>query len=91
MNTTPEPPRENALPTPYDLRARLERAVLADLLGPANGPEEMVEERYLDRAVLALTMEHKRCITLQRNNETAITKRSVTRIAQMSELYFDIL
>jgi len=28
-----------------DLRAQLEQAVIRDLLGPANGPEEIVDER----------------------------------------------
>lgn len=30
---------------PSDLRAQLEQAVIRDLLGPANGPEEIVDER----------------------------------------------
>jgi hypothetical protein len=31
----------------HDLRAQLEAAVIADLLGPADGPEEIVDERTL--------------------------------------------
>ncbi|MBX3000305.1 MAG: DISARM system helicase DrmA [Caldilineaceae bacterium] len=37
----------SAIPTNANLRDRLQSIVLADLLGPANGPEEIVDERYL--------------------------------------------
>ena len=33
------------MPQSPDLRAQLEQAVIRDLLGPANGPEEIVDER----------------------------------------------
>jgi hypothetical protein len=48
----PAKPLESKLPTPYEIRAELEEAILNDLLGPVNGEEEEVEEdsvsdRYL--------------------------------------------
>jgi hypothetical protein len=38
---------DNSIPRPDELRDWLQSIVLADLLGPANGPEEIVDERYL--------------------------------------------
>lgn len=48
---TPKP-LASKLPTPYEIRAEFEEAILNDLLGPVNGEEEEVEEdsvsdRYL--------------------------------------------
>jgi len=44
---------DNSIPRPDELRDRLQSIVLADLLGPANGPKEIVDERYLrDRYLL---------------------------------------
>ncbi len=33
--------------TPHQTRDELERAVIADLLGPVDGPEEIVDERNI--------------------------------------------
>jgi hypothetical protein len=42
-------------PTPFELRAELEQLVLADLLGPAGGPEEEVAERNVrDRYLVGM-------------------------------------
>jgi len=53
-NDTQRPEHEPILrePSPYEIREELERLVVADLLGPAGGPEEEVDEdrvreRYL--------------------------------------------
>ena len=43
MPTMPET-LQSSLPSPTELRAMLEAIVLKDLLGPAGGPEEIVEE-----------------------------------------------
>lgn len=48
MSTTPPPvgsaTTTDQTPTASQIRAELERLVIADLLGPANGPDEIVEE-----------------------------------------------
>lgn len=42
-------------PAPLDLRVKLEEMVLNDLLGPADGPEEVLDEQYVhDRYVVGL-------------------------------------
>ncbi len=44
---------QTAIPTPLELRAMLEEMVRADLLGPAGGPEEVVDERNVrDRYIV---------------------------------------
>ena len=41
------------IPTPLELRAMLEAMVRADLLGPAGGPKEIVDERNVrDRHIV---------------------------------------
>ena len=51
-------PRSSVLdhPTPAQLRAELERAVITDLLGPAGGPEEEVDERAVRDRYLVGTL-----------------------------------
>ena len=42
-----------SIPSPLELRAKLEELVRADLLGPAGGPEEIVDERNVrDRYIV---------------------------------------
>ncbi|MFQ5419352.1 MAG: hypothetical protein ACE5EY_03205 [Anaerolineae bacterium] len=42
-----------AIPTPLELRTKLEEMVRADLLGPAGGPEEVIDERNVrDRYIV---------------------------------------
>ena len=44
---------KSEIPSALDLRAKLEEMVRRDLLGPAGGPEEMIEERYVrDRYIV---------------------------------------
>lgn len=38
-------PLQDQIPSPLELRAQLEAMVRRDLLGPAGGPEEEVDER----------------------------------------------
>jgi hypothetical protein len=61
------------LPSPTELRDELERMVLADLLGPAGGPEEEVDERNVsDRYLVGMLAPQRRRIRPEEQDELAV-------------------
>lgn len=69
---TPAPANFSTLkpPTPYQIRAELEQAVLNDLLGPAGGPEEEVDEDSVsDRYLVGLLAPQYRQLSAQEQPE----------------------
>ncbi|HEY7347226.1 MAG TPA: DISARM system helicase DrmA [Ktedonobacterales bacterium] len=63
-STSPEPPKALlAAPPPVKMREELEQLVLNDLLGPAGGPEEEVDERNItDRYLIGMLAPQRRRI-----------------------------
>ncbi len=60
-------------PSPARLRDELERMVLADLLGPAGGPEEEVAERSVsDRYLVGMLAPQRRRIPPEEQDELAV-------------------
>ena len=60
------------LPTPHQIRAELEQAVLNDLLGPAGGPvEEIDEARVSDRYLVGLLAPQQRRVRPEAFNEAS--------------------
>lgn len=58
--------------TPYQIRAELEQAVLNDLLGPAGGPEEEIDEaRVSDRYLVGLLAPQQRRVKPEAFNEAS--------------------
>jgi hypothetical protein len=64
---------ESQLPTPYKIRDELEKAVLADLLGPAGGEEEEVDEDSVsDRYLVGLLAPQQRRISAETVNKSVV-------------------
>jgi hypothetical protein len=64
---------ESQLPTPYAIRDELEKAVLADLLGPAGGEEEEVDEDSVsDRYLVGLLAPQQRRISAETVNKSIV-------------------
>lgn len=64
---------ESQLPTPYKIRDELEKAVLADLLGPAGGEEEEVDEDSVsDRYLVGLLAPQQRRISAETINKSVV-------------------
>ncbi|HZC05679.1 MAG TPA: DISARM system helicase DrmA, partial [Ktedonobacterales bacterium] len=60
-------------PSPSQLRDELERMVLADLLGPAGGPEEEVDERSVsDRYLVGMLAPQRRLVPQEEQDELAV-------------------
>ena len=60
MIQTPEGVLEETIPTPFALRQLLEKAVVKDLLGPAIGPEEELDEAHVSERYLVGMLAPKR-------------------------------
>lgn len=66
------------VPTPTQLRDELERMVLADLLGPAGGPEEEVDERNVsDRYLVGMLAPLRRRIRPEEQDELAVAGEDI--------------
>jgi hypothetical protein len=64
---------ESQLPTAYEIRDELEKAVLADLLGPAGGEEEEVDEDSVsDRYLVGLLAPLQRSMSAGTINKSAV-------------------
>ncbi len=60
-------------PTDYEIRAKLEKAILNDLLGPAGGEEEELDEDNVsDRYLVGLLAPQQRRINLEQEDELAV-------------------
>lgn len=58
------------VPTPYELREELQKLVLADLLGPAGGEEEEVDERNVrDRYLVGMLAPHGQHVLPEEQDE----------------------
>lgn len=72
--TTPSPaplaPLAAAAPRPRDLRAELEDLVIKDLLGPAGGPDEEVDEPRVSDRYLVGTLAPKRTVVRAAESDT---------------------
>src|SRR6185437_4283860 len=67
------PPRVLAAPEPAAIRQMLEDKVLADLLGPANGPEEEVDEQNVrDRYLVGLLAPQKQAVRAAEQEDLAV-------------------
>lgn len=69
---TPPPPRILEAPPPAELRRMLEDAIVRDLLGPAEGPdEEITERRVRDRYLVGLLAPRRQRIAIEELDELA--------------------
>lgn len=69
--TTQKPQLER--PSDYQLRVELEQAILNDLLGPAGGEEEELDEDNVrDRYLIGLLAPQQRYITPEQQDELAV-------------------
>lgn len=60
-------------PSPYEIRAKLEQAVLADLLGPAGGENEEIDEASVrDRYLVGLLAPQRQQVNLEQQDELAV-------------------
>jgi hypothetical protein len=60
-------------PSPYEIRAKLEQAVLADLLGPAGGENEEIDEASVrDRYLVGLLAPQRQQVSLEQQDELAV-------------------
>ena len=72
VNPPPPPvaPLAAAAPRPRDLRAELEDLVVRDLLGPAGGPDEEVDEPRVSDRYLVGTLSPKRTVARAAESDT---------------------
>ncbi len=67
-------PRVLTAPEPAEIRQMLEDAVLRDLLGPANGPEEEVDEGNVrDRYLVGLLAPQRQAVSAGTQEDLAVT------------------
>ncbi|MGF1674335.1 MAG: helicase, partial [Rivularia sp. (in: cyanobacteria)] len=60
-------------PSPYEIRAKLEQAILADLLGPAGGENEEIDESSVrDRYLVGLLAPQRQQVSLEQQDELAV-------------------
>ncbi|MEM7712103.1 MAG: DISARM system helicase DrmA [Cyanobacteria bacterium P01_A01_bin.68] len=60
-------------PSPYEIRAKLEQAILADLLGPAGGENEEINESSVrDRYLVGLLAPQRQQVNLEQQDELAV-------------------
>ncbi|NJO59285.1 MAG: helicase [Richelia sp. RM2_1_2] len=61
------------IPSPYEIRAKLEQAILADLLGPAGGENEEINESSVrDRYLVGLLAPQRQQVSLEQQDELAV-------------------
>src|SRR5262249_14591799 len=73
------PPALLQSPSTYELRAQLQRAVLNDLLGPAGGPEEEVDEdRVRERYLVGMLAPRRQRAGAEEVDELALGGNGVT-------------
>jgi hypothetical protein len=71
------------VPSPRELRAELEQIVIRDLLGPAGGPTEELDERSVrDRYLVGMLAPRGQLLRPEQSDELATAGAGTTEVGQ---------